>query len=83
VYLVASIAAFAVYRVDKSAARDGSWRTPESTLHILSLLGGWPGAMIAQKVLRHKSRKASFQLVFWTTVAFNCAVLAWLWSVNR
>ncbi|MDP3638593.1 MAG: DUF1294 domain-containing protein, partial [Azonexus sp.] len=68
------------YALDKSAAQGGRWRTQESTLHLLALIGGWPGALIAQNRLRHKSRKTSFQLVFWMTVLLNCGGLGWLLS---
>lgn len=77
-YLAASITAYIAYAVDKSAARAGRRRTPESTLHLLGLFGGWPGALLAQRVLRHKSSKQSFQRIFWLTVAVNCAVFGWL-----
>lgn len=75
-YAIASVAAFVAYAVDKRAARSGAWRTPESTLHLLALLGGWPGALLAQTVLRHKTQKSSFRAVFWVTVIMNCAALA-------
>ena len=55
-------------------------RTPESTLHLFGLLGGWPGALAAQRLFRHKSSKASFQATYWITVVLNCAALAWLLS---
>lgn len=74
-YLGASVAAFLLYARDKSAARRSRWRTEESTLHFFGLIGGWPGALLAQKVLRHKSRKQSFQTVFWATVILNCGAL--------
>ncbi len=77
-YPVMSLITFAVYAKDKSAARKGKWRTPETTLHLLALLGGWPGGVLAQRVLRHKSQKVSFRIVFWITVVVNCAVLIWL-----
>ena len=77
-YLAASLAAFVFYAWDKSAAEKNHWRTKESTLHLIALAGGWPGALLAQKVLRHKSRKQSFQVVFWITVVLNCAALGWL-----
>jgi len=77
-YGIASTLAFLVYAHDKSAAQRGEWRTRESSLHLLGLAGGWPGALLAQRVLRHKSRKKSFQVAFWGTVAANCGVLAWL-----
>jgi uncharacterized membrane protein YsdA (DUF1294 family)/cold shock CspA family protein len=77
-YCGASVVAFAAYGLDKSAARKGRWRTPESTLHLFGLVGGWPGALFAQRVFRHKSSKAEFQRVFWATVAMNCLGFGWL-----
>lgn len=56
-YLGASVLSFATYASDKSAARSGRWRMPESTLLSLGLVGGWPGAIIAQQVLRHKRKR--------------------------
>lgn len=76
-YLGMSSFAFLAYAIDKAAARDGRRRTRESTLHWLGLLGGWPGAMLAQRLLRHKSAKQSFQAAFRWTVALNCAALLW------
>ena len=67
-YLAASVFTFLVYAKDKWAARTDRWRTKESTLHTLAFVGGWPGALIAQQVLRHKSRKNAFQFMFWTTL---------------
>lgn len=77
-YLVASLTAFVAYALDKSAAQQDRWRTQESTLHIFSLLGGWPGALIAQQALRHKTQKTGFQVTFWSTVALNLGGLSWL-----
>lgn len=79
-YLGMSLVAFVAYGLDKSAARRDAWRIPERTLHLLALAGGWPGALAAQRLLRHKSAKASFQLSFWVTVALNCGALGWLLS---
>lgn len=70
-YLAASLVTFVAYAIDKSAATSGSWRTSESTLHLFALAGGWPGALLAQQVLRHKSAKAEFRAVFWVTVLAN------------
>jgi uncharacterized membrane protein YsdA (DUF1294 family) len=66
-----SVAAFFVYRADKRRAQAGEWRVPESTLHFLALLGGWPGAFLAQRVFRHKTSKVPFQVVFWTIVLLH------------
>lgn len=79
-YLAVSFITLMVYWNDKSAARKGEWRTPESTLHTLALFGGWPGALIAQTVLRHKSSKTSFRVVFFLTVFLNVIVLLWVFT---
>ncbi|MEW5789631.1 MAG: cold shock and DUF1294 domain-containing protein [Pseudomonadota bacterium] len=79
-YVVASLVAFLAYAFDKSAAVKNQWRTQESTLHLIGLIGGWPGAVAAQRLLRHKSAKTSFQATFWTTVVLNCGAVVWLLS---
>lgn len=78
IYLAASVVTFIAYAIDKSAARKGRWRTKEGTLHVLAMIGGWPGAFVAQRVLRHKSRKQPFRMIFLLTVILNCAALVWL-----
>jgi uncharacterized membrane protein YsdA (DUF1294 family)/cold shock CspA family protein len=77
-YLGASVIAFIAYALDKSAAKMNRWRTQENTLHLFSLVGGWPGALLAQRTLRHKSIKQEFQSKFWITVGINCLALGWL-----
>ncbi|HUQ33797.1 MAG TPA: cold shock and DUF1294 domain-containing protein [Pyrinomonadaceae bacterium] len=74
-YYGASIITYGVYARDKTAAQNARRRTPESTLHLLSLVGGWPGALIAQARLRHKTRKLSFLIGYWFTVIVNCIAL--------
>jgi uncharacterized membrane protein YsdA (DUF1294 family)/cold shock CspA family protein len=75
-YVVASIICFVVYAVDKSAATAQRWRVSESTLLLLGAVGGWPGAIVAQQTLRHKTQKASFRSAFWGTVVINLLVFA-------
>ncbi|PKI16419.1 DUF1294 domain-containing protein [Colwellia sp. 12G3] len=82
IYLGVSFITFLAYAFDKSKAQRGAWRTQESTLHLLALIGGWPGAAIAQQMLRHKSKKAEFRVAFWFTVVANSAALAWLMSAH-
>ncbi len=77
-YAIMSFVAFLMYAKDKNAAERDRWRTPESTLHTVALLGGWPGARIAQSFLRHKSKKKSFRFTYWITVIINCGALYWL-----
>jgi len=74
-YYCASLITYRVYAWDKLAAQNGSRRTRESTLHLMSLIGGWPGALIAQVLLRHKTRKISFLIGYWFTVIVNCTAL--------
>lgn len=77
-YVGLSVVTFIAYAADKSAASRGAWRTPESSLHLLALAGGWPGALLAQQFLRHKSTKHPFRQVFWTTVLLNVTALGLL-----
>lgn len=76
-YFILSVIAWFVYAVDKKKAQTGQWRTPERTLQFLAMLGGWPGAWLAQRILRHKSRKISFQLLFGLMVILNLAALTY------
>lgn len=76
VYAGMSVATYIAYANDKSAAQNGSWRTSEETLIMLGLACGWPGALLAQRILRHKSSKASFQATYWGSVVINCVALA-------
>lgn len=81
----ASLFAFIACWHDKRSARAQTWRTPEGTLHLLELLGGWPGAFLAQRWFRHKTVKASYQAVFWLIVGLHQvaaldALRGWPWA---
>lgn len=76
--LVMSFATFCTYWWDKRQAKLDRWRTPERTLHMLALLGGWPGALLAQRCFRHKTQKMSFQVVFWLIAAFHVGLIGWV-----
>lgn len=71
-----SVVTYLFYALDKSAARRRRHRVPERALHLLSLLGGWPGALLAQHTLRHKTAKPRFLFVFWLTVLGHGAAVA-------
>lgn len=73
IYGVASVACFAGYGLDKQAANQKAWRVSETILLLIGLVGGWPGAIVAQEVFRHKTQKRSFRTLFWMSVAINMA----------
>ena len=74
IYPAMSVATYLLYLADKRAALEGTWRVRETTLLVAGLLGGWPGGVIAQQVLRHKNRKREFQAAFWCLVVLNVAI---------
>lgn len=79
-YALMSLVSYIAYALDKDAAgKPNRQRTPEATLHMMDVLGGWPGALIAQQQMRHKTVKASFQAGFLISVMFNLGLFAWLW----
>ena len=91
IYLTMSLVTFIAYWWDKRSAQKGLWRTRESTLHMLELLCGWPGARLAQCKLRHKSVKRSYQIVYWLIVVVNLFALSYFiygrltddWTLSR
>lgn len=78
VYLLASAISYYLYSKDKRAAKNGIRRVPENTLHFWAILGGWPGSIIGQQKLRHKTKKMSFRIVFYITIAINVGLISWL-----
>lgn len=78
-YLLMSFITYVLYVWDKVSARGGRWRTQESTLLVAGLLGRWPGGLIAQETVRHKTAKTSFQTAFWGALLINVAAFAWLY----
>lgn len=75
-YLLLSLITFLLYWQDKIKAKSNDWRTSENKLHFFSLIGGWPGALIAQRWFHHKSRKQPFRVVFYITVVLNISALS-------
>ena len=75
--LSVSFVTFLAYWFDKYKAKKDMWRTPEQTLHLLSFFGGWPGALLAQQVFRHKTKKTSFKILLWLSVVIHLI----LWGV--
>ncbi|MBA6130921.1 MULTISPECIES: DUF1294 domain-containing protein [Pseudomonas] len=83
-YPAMSLVSVMLYWQDKHQARQQAWRTPEKVLHASELLGGWPGALLAQQLFRHKTRKFSYQLLFWAIVLLHQVFWAdWLFFDGR
>lgn len=80
IYFALSALSYLIYALDKAAAGKNIRRTPESRLHLIAILGGWPGALVAQQQFRHKTIKQPFQGVFWVTVVLNLTGVWWLAS---
>jgi len=81
IYAAMSLLTIWAYSRDKRAARLGTWRTPEHRLHFFEMLGGWPGALLAQLCYRHKSRKTKYRIIFWMIVAVHGVL--WYYIVTR
>jgi uncharacterized membrane protein YsdA (DUF1294 family)/cold shock CspA family protein len=79
-YVGLSVVTFGLYAVDKAQAANDGMRVPEARLHLLALVGGWPGGLLAQQFLRHKSVKPSFRQAFWITVALNVLIFLFVTS---
>jgi uncharacterized membrane protein YsdA (DUF1294 family) len=75
-----SAVAFVAVASDKRRARAGRRRVPEATLHALELLGGWPGSLLAQRRLAHKTRKVGYQMAFWAIALLHVAALVFVWT---
>ena len=70
-YALLSAVCLLLYGKDKRQARQQGQRTPEKVLHAAELFGGWPGALVAQQLFRHKTRKLSYQAMFWAIVVLH------------
>ena len=80
-FVLINLMTIVAYGVDKKAARKGQWRVPEMQLHLMELSGGSPGAFFAQKLFHHKTKKKSFQLLFWFVLAFQVVVVYYVLKI--
>ncbi len=71
------------YWVDKRAAVRGAWRVPEINLHTLEFLGGWSGALLAQRLFHHKNKKRSYQSMFWFVLLMQAAAVYFILKFLR
>jgi uncharacterized membrane protein YsdA (DUF1294 family) len=73
--LAVNLLAYAAMLVDKAKAEAGSRRIPEATLLKLAMLGGSIGTMVAQRTIRHKTRKEPFRTRLLAIVAIQMLAL--------
>jgi uncharacterized membrane protein YsdA (DUF1294 family)/cold shock CspA family protein len=81
-YVLSSGITYWLYAVDKASAIQETQRIPENVLHFMELVGGWPGALVAQEQYRHKTAKASYQTQFWLMVVLNLVLLIGLSALH-
>jgi uncharacterized membrane protein YsdA (DUF1294 family) len=83
VLLVMSLATFVTYGWDKRQAKLQQQRVPEQKLHVLAMLGGWPGAFAGQQYFRHKTQKLGFLVITWLiAISHVLAIAGYLWVSN-
>lgn len=78
-----NVVTLALYEYDKRQAVAGGTRIPEGALHAAALLGGSPGAAVAQALFRHKTRKRSFRIVFIAIVVLQVVMIYGYWRLTR
>ena len=76
--LMANLVTYYLYWHDKRAAIHKSWRVPEHVLLCAGFAGGTPAAFLAQRRLRHKNRKRSFQYRFWMLTVIQVGLIVFL-----
>lgn len=69
-----SIATYAAFGWDKWKAKRESGRIPEKTLHVMAVVGGWPGAVWGQRMFRHKTVKQPFRWILNLMIGIHIAV---------
>lgn len=79
-YSMISLLTFGAFLLDKRAAVRGSTRISERTLHTFEAMGGWPGALIAVRTIRHKNRRRGYRLILWAITIVHVA--AWIGAVR-
>lgn len=73
IYTIMSLICFILFYIDKKRSETNGWRIAEYYLHLVELLGGWPGALLGQKYIRHKTQKWKYKLVLWAIILVHAA----------
>ncbi|MBL1241514.1 MAG: DUF1294 domain-containing protein [OCS116 cluster bacterium] len=75
IYLFMSLVCFVLFFIDKKRSEANGWRIGEYYLHLVELLGGWPGALLGQKFIRHKTKKTSYKIILWLIILVH--IILW------
>lgn len=83
-FLIINLLTYLAFAADKQCARSGHRRISEQTLLNLALFGGSTGALLAQRILRHKTRKQPFATILRLIGVFHSILLLGLavWLVG-
>lgn len=74
IYFFMSLVSFILFFIDKKRSTSDGWRIKEYYLHLVELLGGWPGALLGQKFIRHKTKKTSYKIVLWLIILVHATL---------
>lgn len=77
---VMSLITYVAFAIDKRRAINGGWRLRESTLHLMELLGGWPGAILGMMLIRHKTKDTTYRTIHHLIVGLH--VVIWFFMIN-
>ena len=77
---VMSLITYVAFAIDKRRAMNGGWRLRESTLHLMELLGGWPGAILGMMLIRHKTKDTTYRTIHHLIVGLH--VVIWFFMIN-
>lgn len=78
IYLIASIITAIMFAIDKYLATIYAYRISEKYLILASAACGWPGGLLAMKMVRHKTQKSSFQVMMGLAIIVNIVIVFWL-----
>ena len=79
-YTTLSVVCIAFYKTDKYAAQHGHWRTTERFLQVLPLFGGWPGALVIQQLIKHKTKNMAFRIKHFVMVITNLVAFSYIFT---
>lgn len=81
--IVINLIGFAVMFIDKYKAKRGSWRIPESTIFLITAIGGGIGTIAGMYKFRHKTKKAKFTVGLPFLLILDILLIIWFFVVFK